>query len=78
MILVRIVRLRVCSGGSVSSTRLGGRQGFSLRKSLSPTPAEEQKVFQSDRTARTSASWVRAKTPYRSIQTTGPASYIDR
>ena len=35
-------RTRVCSGGSASSSRLGGRHGFSLVKSLRPTPAREQ------------------------------------
>ncbi len=35
-------RTRVCAGGSASSSRLGGRHGSSLRKSVSPTPAEEQ------------------------------------
>ena len=48
-------RARSCSGGSVSSTKLGGRQGFSLAKSLIPTPREEQNVRQSFRTACTSA-----------------------
>ena len=41
-------RVRVCSGGSASRSRLGGRHGGSLRKLLSPAPAEEQKVCQSE------------------------------
>ena len=38
------LRARECSGGSASSSRLGGRHGFSLRKSLRPTPAAEENV----------------------------------
>ena len=53
--LFSTARARVCSGGSRSSTRLGGRQGFSLAKSLIPTPRPEQKPRQSFRTACTSA-----------------------
>jgi hypothetical protein len=49
-------RTRVCSGGSASSSRLGGRQGFSLVKSLSPTPAREQYVSWSRSAAWTSAN----------------------
>src|SRR5262247_2767550 len=40
-------RVRRWSGGSRSSTKLGGRHGFSLAKSLMPTPRLEQKVCQS-------------------------------
>ncbi len=43
----RTGRVRLCSGGSASSTRLGGRNGVSLRKSANPTPAAEEKVRQS-------------------------------
>ena len=59
---VRGVRARVtaewareCSGGSASSSRLGGRHGVSRRKSLSPTPADEQNVSQSRSASCTSA-----------------------
>src|SRR5690606_28691029 len=48
-------RLRVCSGGSVSSSMLGGRHGFSLWKLVRPTPPLEQKVSGSSRMLLTSA-----------------------
>ncbi len=48
-------RVRVCAGGSASRMMLGGRHGFSLAKSLMPTPRQEQKVRGSFRTACTSA-----------------------
>jgi hypothetical protein len=57
------VRARACSGGSASSSRLGGRHGFSLRKSLSPTPAEEQNVAWSRSASWTSAYLAMAHTP---------------
>ena len=49
------LRVRSCSGGSVSSTSEGGRAGFSRAKSWSPTPRAEEKVRQSSRIAFTSA-----------------------
>jgi hypothetical protein len=49
------LRARECSGGSASSSRLGGRHGFSLRKSLRPTPAAEENVCQSRSASCTSA-----------------------
>ena len=57
------LRARSCSGGSASSSRLGGRHGFSLRKSLSPTPAEEQYVAQSRSASCTSAYRAIAQIP---------------
>jgi hypothetical protein len=39
---VSTARVRVCSGGSASRMMLGGRHGGSFRKSLKPTPADEQ------------------------------------
>ena len=51
------------AGGSASSNRLGGRQGGSLRKSASPTPAAEEYVSQSPRASATSAWRARAQTP---------------
>ena len=48
-------RVRVWAGGSASRIRLGGRHGFSLAKSLNPTPQLEQNVWGSLSTARTSA-----------------------
>jgi hypothetical protein len=53
--LATALRAREWSGGSASSSRLGGRHGFSLRKSLRPTPAEEEKVSQSRSASCTSA-----------------------
>ena len=44
-IRVSMRRGRSWAGGSASSSRLGGRHGFSLRKSLKPTPADEQKIL---------------------------------
>jgi hypothetical protein len=44
-----------CNSGSVSSSKLFGRHGFSLAKSVRPTPRLEQKVCQSLRTRWTSA-----------------------
>ena len=44
-------RVRVCSGGSASRIILCGRHGFSLAKSLNPTPRPEQKVAGSLKTA---------------------------
>ena len=57
------LRARSCSGGSASSSRLGGRHGFSLRKSLSPTPAAEQYVAQSRSASCTSAYLAIAQIP---------------
>ena len=44
-------RVRVWAGGSASRMMLCGRHGFSLAKSLNPTPRLEQKVTGSLRTA---------------------------
>ena len=49
------VRLRVCSGGSASRIRLGGRHGLARRKSSSPTPDAEENVSQSESPVVTSA-----------------------
>src|SRR5215470_2283598 len=71
---VSTARVRVWSGGSASRMMLGGRHGISFRKSLSPTPADEQNVSQSIREARTSSWRAIAQIPYRSSHTTAPAS----
>jgi len=42
--LLSTARVRVCAGGSASRIMLCGRHGFSLAKSLRPTPRLEQKV----------------------------------
>ena len=52
---VQYRRVRSCIGGSASSTRLFGRQGCSLAKSVRPAPRLEQKVCQSLSTMWTSA-----------------------
>ena len=57
------VRLRVCSGGSASRIRLGGRHGLVRRKSSIPTPAAELNVCQSLSAACTSAWRAHAHSP---------------
>ena len=69
-------RARVCSGGSVSSRRLGGRQVPPRRMSASPVPAADDHVAGSRNAAATSSWRPVAHTPCAGSHTSGAASRI--